>query len=68
MSRQRASLAFTLGLAGAAAATAWFTLLSWRTFTGLLLGSVSAGALHHSRCPVVVVPSMPMDPSLAHST
>lgn len=34
MSRQRASLAFTLGLAGAAAATTWFTLLSWRTFTG----------------------------------
>lgn len=34
MSRQRVSLAFTLGLAGAAAATTWFTLLSWRTFTG----------------------------------
>lgn len=26
-------------------------------FTGLLLGSVSARAIHHSRCPVVVVPS-----------
>jgi nucleotide-binding universal stress UspA family protein len=28
-------------------------------FSGLLLGSVSARALHHSRCPVVVVPSIP---------
>ena len=33
MSRQRAPLAYTLGLAAVAAATAWFTLLSWRTFT-----------------------------------
>jgi nucleotide-binding universal stress UspA family protein len=30
-------------------------------FTGLLLGSVSARALHHTRCPVVVVPSRPGD-------
>jgi nucleotide-binding universal stress UspA family protein len=26
-------------------------------FTGLLLGSVSQAALHHSACPVVIVPS-----------
>jgi nucleotide-binding universal stress UspA family protein len=31
-------------------------------FTGLLLGSVSSRALHHSRCPVVVVPSTPTAP------
>jgi nucleotide-binding universal stress UspA family protein len=30
-------------------------------FAGLLLGSVSARALHHSRCPVVVVPSTSRD-------
>lgn len=33
-------------------------------FTGLLLGSVSSRALHHSRCPVVVVPSAPTDTSM----
>jgi nucleotide-binding universal stress UspA family protein len=33
-------------------------------FSGLLLGSVSSRALHHSRCPVVVVPSSPRDPLL----
>jgi transglutaminase-like putative cysteine protease len=33
MSRQRAPLAYTVGLAAVAAATTWFTLLSWRTFT-----------------------------------
>lgn len=32
-SRQRAPLQYTLGLAGFAAATTWFTLLSWGTFT-----------------------------------
>jgi nucleotide-binding universal stress UspA family protein len=34
-------------------------------FTGLLLGSVSARALYHSRCPVVVVPSHPRRPGSA---
>ncbi|MEO5665605.1 MAG: DUF3488 and transglutaminase-like domain-containing protein [Nocardioides sp.] len=33
MNRQRAPLPYTLGLAGVAAATTWFTLLSWGTFT-----------------------------------
>jgi len=33
LSRRRAPIAYTLGLAAVAAATAWFTLLSWRTFT-----------------------------------
>jgi nucleotide-binding universal stress UspA family protein len=28
-------------------------------FTGMLLGSVSQGVLHHARCPVIVVPSRP---------
>ena len=51
MSR-RASLTFTLGLAAAAAATTWATLLSWRTFTSnpvqltmplLFLGALIAG-------------------------
>ncbi|MFL4903798.1 universal stress protein [Streptomyces sp. MMS24-I2-30] len=28
-------------------------------FTGMLLGSVSQGVLHHARCPVLVVPSTP---------
>lgn len=32
-SRRRDPLAYTLGLAGVAAATTWCTLLSWRTFT-----------------------------------
>lgn len=31
-------------------------------FTGLLLGSVSSRALHHSLCPVLVVPSLPRGP------
>jgi nucleotide-binding universal stress UspA family protein len=28
-----------------------------KTFTGLLLGSVSTKCAHHSRCPVVIVPT-----------
>jgi nucleotide-binding universal stress UspA family protein len=35
----------------------------WGGFGGLLVGSVRARALHHSRCPVVVVPSTPRESS-----
>jgi transglutaminase-like putative cysteine protease/type II secretory pathway pseudopilin PulG len=67
MSRQRASLAFTMGLAGAAAATTWFTLLSWRTFTsnavevtmpllfiGALVAAIGGGG-RWLRLPLMVV-------------
>ncbi len=30
-----------------------------RRITGMLLGSVSQGVLHHARCPVIAVPSAP---------
>ena len=66
MSRPRASLAFTLGLAGAAAATTWVTLLSWRAFTeradelsiplffiGALIAGIG-GAARWMRLPVAV--------------
>ena len=67
MNRQRASLSFTIGLAAAAAATTWFTLLSWRTFTSnaievtmplLFIGALVAGiggAGRWLRLPLMVV-------------
>ena len=66
MSTPRAPLAFTLGLAAVAAATTWFTLLSWRTFTteaasvtiplffiGALIAGIG-GAARWLRLPTVV--------------
>lgn len=67
MSRRRTPLNRTLGLAGVAAATTWFTLLSWGTFTtasarasvplffiGALI-AVLGGLGRWLRLPVVVV-------------
>jgi transglutaminase-like putative cysteine protease len=65
-SRRRAPIAYTLGLAAVAAATTWFTLLSWRTFTSdaaavtiplFFIGALIAGiggAARWLRLPVVV--------------
>lgn len=66
MSRQRAPLAYTVGLAAVAAATTWCTLLSWRTFTtetaqvtiplffiGALIAGIG-GAARWLRLPTVV--------------
>ncbi|WP_310530119.1 hypothetical protein, partial [Nocardioides sp.] len=65
-SRRRAPLAYTLGLALVAAATTWFTLLSWRTFTtetakvtiplffiGALIAGIG-GAARWLRLPITV--------------
>ena len=67
MIRRRAAASYTIGLATAAAATTWFTLLSWRTFTaepdgittellvlGVLIAAIGGGG-RWLRLPLVVV-------------
>lgn len=67
MSHHRAPLVHTLGLTAVAAATTWFTLLSWRTFTSdaaevsiplFLIGALIAGmggAGRWVRLPITVI-------------